>query len=56
MAVAAEAVRESADLIYHMAILWALLGIRPEDVWEEMSRREGAYGLAEKRAKDGEGL
>ena len=52
----AEVVRESADLIYHMTILWALLGIRPEDVWEEMAWREGAYGLAEKRAKEGEGL
>ena len=46
-----EVVRESADLIYHMTILWARLGIRPEDVWEEMAFREDAYGLAEKRAK-----
>ena len=46
-----EIVRESADLIYHLTILWASLGIRPEEVWEEMDTRESAYGLAEKRAK-----
>jgi phosphoribosyl-ATP pyrophosphohydrolase len=46
-----EVVRESADLIYHMTILWARLGIRPDEVWAEMAMREGAYGLAEKRAK-----
>jgi phosphoribosyl-ATP pyrophosphohydrolase len=46
-----EIVRESADLIYHLTILWASLGIRPEEVWEEMATRESAYGLAEKRAK-----
>lgn len=48
-----EVVRESADLIYHMTILWARMGIRPEEVWEEMAVREDAYGLAEKRAKTG---
>jgi phosphoribosyl-ATP pyrophosphohydrolase len=46
-----EIVRESADLIYHLAVLWASVGIRPDEVWEEMATRESAYGLAEKRAK-----
>jgi phosphoribosyl-ATP pyrophosphohydrolase len=46
-----EIVRESADLIYHLTMLWASAGIRPEEVWEEMATRESAYGLAEKRAK-----
>lgn len=46
-----EVVRESADLIYHLTMLWAMLGIRPEEVWAEMATRESAYGLAEKRAK-----
>lgn len=44
-------VRESADLIYHMTLLWASLGIKPEEIWQEMAFREAAYGLAEKRAK-----
>ena len=46
-----ELVRESADLIYHLTLLWASLGIRPDEIWAEMTERESAYGLAEKRAK-----
>ena len=46
-----ELVRESANLIYHLTLLWASLGIRPEEIWAEMQTRELAYGLAEKRAK-----
>jgi phosphoribosyl-ATP pyrophosphohydrolase len=47
----AEVVHESADLVYHLTILWARLGITPDEVWAEMDAREAAYGLAEKRAK-----
>ena len=46
-----EVIRESADLVYHLTILWAALDIRPEEVWAEMAERESVYGLAEKRAK-----
>jgi phosphoribosyl-ATP pyrophosphohydrolase len=46
-----EVVRESADLLYHLAVLWAVYEIQPDEVWAEMARRESAYGLAEKRAK-----
>ena len=41
----AEVVRESADLIYHVTVLWAQLAIRPEEIWAEMAVREGIYGL-----------
>lgn len=44
-------VRESADLIYHMTVLWVELGISPDDVWAEMDRREKLYGIAEKLHK-----
>ena len=47
----AELIAESADLLYHLTVLWASLEIAPEDVWAEMRAREDAYGLAEKRAK-----
>jgi phosphoribosyl-ATP pyrophosphohydrolase len=47
----AELIAESADLLYHLTVLWASLEIAPEDVWAEMQAREAAYGLAEKRAK-----
>lgn len=45
-------VRESADLLYHLVVLWAEAGIRPQDVWAEMDRREQLFGLAEKLPKD----
>jgi phosphoribosyl-ATP pyrophosphohydrolase len=43
--------RESADLLYHLCVLWADQGIRPEDVWAELARREGTSGLAEKASR-----
>ncbi len=44
--------RESADLLYHIVVLWAASGLRPQDVWAEMDRRERLLGLAEKMPKD----
>ncbi|MGB3867166.1 MAG: phosphoribosyl-ATP diphosphatase [Xanthobacteraceae bacterium] len=44
-------VRESADLLYNLAVLWAGAGIRPDDVWREMDRRERMLGIAEKLPK-----
>ncbi|MCJ8145172.1 phosphoribosyl-ATP diphosphatase [Ancylobacter sp. A5.8] len=48
-------VSESADLFYNLVVLWAELGIQPEDVWAEMRRREQLLGLAEKLPKRGAG-
>jgi phosphoribosyl-ATP pyrophosphohydrolase len=42
---------ESADLVYNLVVLWVATGIRPEDVWEEMDRRERLLGIAEKVPK-----
>ena len=44
-------IRESADLIYNLAVLWAASGVRPADVWREMARREDLLGIAEKMPK-----
>ena len=44
-------VRESADLIYNLTVLWVAAGVRPEEVWEEMKRRERLFGIAEKIPK-----
>ena len=44
-------VRESADLLYNLTVLWASAGVRPEDVWREMERREDMLGIAEKLPK-----
>jgi len=44
-------VRESADLLYNLTVLWAAAGVRPQDVWREMARREDLLGIAEKMPK-----
>jgi phosphoribosyl-ATP pyrophosphohydrolase len=44
-------VRESADLLYNLTVLWAAAGVRPDDVWREMERRELLLGIAEKMPK-----
>jgi phosphoribosyl-ATP pyrophosphohydrolase len=44
-------VRESADLLYNLAVVWAAAGVRPQDVWAEMDRRERLLGIAEKMPK-----
>jgi len=43
--------RESADLIYNLTVIWAATGLRPQDVWAEMDRRERMLGIAEKLPK-----
>ncbi len=44
-------VRESADLLYNLVVLWAASGVQPKDVWKEMDRRERLFGIAEKLLK-----
>jgi phosphoribosyl-ATP pyrophosphohydrolase len=44
-------VRESADLLYNLTVLWASAGVTPGDVWREMERRERLQGIAEKLPK-----
>jgi phosphoribosyl-ATP pyrophosphohydrolase len=45
-------VRESADLLYNLVVLWVSTGIQPKDVWKEMDRRERLFGIAEKLLKE----
>jgi phosphoribosyl-ATP pyrophosphohydrolase len=44
-------VAESADVLYHLIVLWVASGIRPDEVWDELKRREGISGVAEKAAR-----
>jgi phosphoribosyl-ATP pyrophosphohydrolase len=46
-------VRESADLLYNLVVLWVASDVHPKDVWTEMERRERLLGIAEKLPKDG---
>ena len=42
---------ESADVLYHLLVLWVSSGVAPADVWAELVRREGVSGIAEKAAR-----
>ena len=42
---------ESADVLYHLLVLWVDAGLRPEQIWAELSQREGMSGIAEKAAR-----
>jgi len=44
-------VGESADLLYHLLVVWAATGITPEDVYAELESREGMSGLEEKASR-----
>ena len=46
-----ELAKESADLLYHLLVLWADADLDPDEVWRELARREGVSGLAEKAAR-----
>lgn len=42
---------ESADVLYHLLVLWVDAGLRPEEVWHELARRQSLSGLMEKGAR-----
>ena len=44
-------ISESADLLYHLTVLWADCGITPDQVWTELAKRQGISGLDEKKAR-----
>lgn len=47
----AATVLESADLLYHLVVVWVDAGIAPQEVWTELARRQGISGIAEKAAR-----
>ncbi len=44
-------VAESADVLYHLIVLWVACDVSPADVWSELVQREGISGIAEKAAR-----
>ena len=46
---------ESADLLYHLLVLWADAGLAPAEVWAALEARGGRSGIAEKAARGGKG-
>ncbi|AQS85637.1 MAG: phosphoribosyl-ATP diphosphatase [Acetobacter aceti] len=46
-----ELIGESADVLYHLIVLWVDAGVTPAQVWAELQRREGTSGIAEKASR-----
>jgi phosphoribosyl-ATP pyrophosphohydrolase len=44
-------IAESADVLYHLIVLWVASEVSPDEVWDELKRREGISGVAEKAAR-----
>jgi phosphoribosyl-ATP pyrophosphohydrolase len=44
-------VAESADLLYHLLVLWAACGVTPEDAYAALEARVGRSGLEEKKSR-----
>ena len=44
-------VGESADVLYHLLVMWAATGVSPADVGAELARRENISGISEKKAR-----
>ncbi|MGE0416911.1 MAG: phosphoribosyl-ATP diphosphatase [Acetobacteraceae bacterium] len=42
---------ESADVLYHLIVVWVAAGVSPDEVWTELKRREGISGIAEKASR-----
>ena len=47
-----ELAEESADLLYHLLVLWAVRGLEPEAVWQALGARRGTSGLDEKAGRE----
>jgi phosphoribosyl-ATP pyrophosphohydrolase len=46
-----ELAKESADVLYHLLVVWAAAGVTPEDVYAVLKSREGQSGLEEKASR-----
>ena len=44
-------IKESADLLYHLCVMWISSDVKPTDVWNELQKRKGISGLDEKKSR-----
>ena len=44
-------IKESADLLYHLCVMWISANVKPDDVWKELKKRKGRSGLDEKKSR-----
>jgi phosphoribosyl-ATP pyrophosphohydrolase len=49
-------IAESADVLYHLIVVWVSTGVAPDEVWAELMRREGVSGITEKASRAQSGL
>lgn len=49
-----EVITESADLLFHLLVLWQSMGIHPDAVMAELAAREAQSGIAEKASRPAE--
>ena len=40
--------QESADLLFHLMVLWSDAGLKPDDVFDVLKQRQGMSGIEEK--------
>ena len=43
---------ESADLLFHLMVLWKAAGLAPEDIYRVLDSRHGVSGIAEKNSRN----
>ena len=44
-------IKESADLMYHLCVMWISANIKPGEIWNELHKRKGISGLDEKKSR-----
>jgi phosphoribosyl-ATP pyrophosphohydrolase len=49
----AKLAEESADLLFHLLVLWAEMGLSPQDVYTVLETRKGVSGIEEKKGRKG---
>ena len=45
-------INESADLLYHMLVVWLSANVKPQDVWDELSKRQLQSGIEERKNRE----
>ena len=44
-------IKESADLLYHLCVMWVSVDVKPVDIWNELQKRKGTSGFDEKKSR-----
>ena len=45
-------INESADLLYHLVVLWLDAGVTPEEIAQTLKQRQSQSGLEEKKNRE----